>query len=140
MDRKTARRYVEPRRGWAGPRRRSSAQLTDELVGPVIAAVRPARPGGTAWAWETMAARHEQIQAWVKAGLTLIKIQNLLGRGGVVSYRTLHRYCHKRMRLRPPQATSAGRRLRAGRGVPGRLRPAGMLTDPPTGGGAWCTG
>ena len=59
----------------------------------MIAGVRPSRPSGKSEAWETIAAQHEQIKAWLDADLTLIKVDTLLGRRGVmVSYRTLHRY------------------------------------------------
>jgi len=41
--------------------------------------------------------RCEQITAWVKAGLTVVKIGILLERHGVrVSYRTLHRFATDR--------------------------------------------
>ena len=42
------------------------AQLSDELVGQVAQAVRPARPGGHGLAWEQLEACHEHIEAWVK--------------------------------------------------------------------------
>jgi hypothetical protein len=68
-------------------------QLTDELLAAVIPGVRPSRPDGKSKAWETIAAQHEQIKAWLAADLTLTKVHTLLGRRGVmVSYRTLHRY------------------------------------------------
>lgn len=44
VDRKIARRYVARRAGGrAGPRDGGEAQLTDELLDVVVAAVRPAR-------------------------------------------------------------------------------------------------
>ena len=50
-------------------------------------------PAGKSQAWETIAAQHEQIQAWLKQDLTLTKVHTQLVRTGVVvSYRTLHRY------------------------------------------------
>jgi hypothetical protein len=97
VDRKTARRYVEAAVtaglvGEGGPE-----QLSDGLVGQVVQAVRPARPGGHGLGWEALAGRHDQIEAWVKSGLTVVKIDDLLRRSGtVVAYRTLHRYCAER--------------------------------------------
>jgi hypothetical protein len=53
-------------------------QLTDELLGAVIEAVLPERPG--------------RIKAWLKKDLKLTKVGDLLVRRGVeVPYRTLHR-------------------------------------------------
>ncbi len=92
-DRKTVRRYVDRARACGLDRDGDACQLTDELLAAVIAGVRPSRPNGKSQAWETIAARHEQIKAWLKQGLTLTKVHTLLGRRGVVvSYRTLHRY------------------------------------------------
>jgi hypothetical protein len=56
-------------------------QLTDELVGQVAEVVRPVRPGGRGQAWEQLEACREQIQAWVKAGLTVVKIGGAAGAG-----------------------------------------------------------
>jgi transposase len=92
-DRKTVRRYVDRARACGLDRDGDVCQLTDELLAAVIAGVRPSRPTGKSQAWETIAAEHEQIKAWLKQGLTLTKVHTLLGRRGVVvSYRTLHRY------------------------------------------------
>src|ERR1022692_4474950 len=93
VDRKTARRYVEAAVVAAGLARDGGAgQLTDELVGQVAQAVRPARPGGHGLAWGQLEACHAGIQAWVKKDLTVVKIGVLLERRGVVvPYRTRHR-------------------------------------------------
>ena len=70
VDRKTARRYVEAAQA-AGlsrdrPRRSPAEELvTDELIGLVVEAVRPARPGGHGAAWEMLLEHEEQIRAWV---------------------------------------------------------------------------
>ena len=69
-------------------------QLTDELVGQVVAAVRPARPQGHGAGWEALEGQHAQIVEWVGKDLTVVKIGDLLARRGVlVAHRTLHRYC-----------------------------------------------
>ena len=94
VDRKTARRYVQAAEAAGAVREGGPAQLIDELVGAVVAAVRPTRPGGHGPAWERLVPLREQIGGWVKQGLTVVKIEDLLARRGVVvPYRTLHRFC-----------------------------------------------
>jgi transposase len=92
-DRKTVRRYVDRARACGLDRDGDVCQLTDELLGVVIAGVRPSRPNGKSQVWEVIAEHHDQIEAWLTQGLTLTKVHTLLARRGVVvSYRTLHRY------------------------------------------------
>ena len=80
-----------------------------------------------------LVARHEQVDGLVKAGLTVVKIEELLARQGVVvPYRTLHRFAWSGAGS-AGRSDGAGRRRRAGRRVPGRLRPLGLLFDPETG-------
>jgi hypothetical protein len=135
VDRKTARRYVEAAVAAGLVREDGPGQLSDELVGQVVQAVRPARPGGHGLGWEALAGRHDQIEAWVKAGLTVVKIEDLLGRGGtVVAYRTLHRYCAERCGY----GRNGGTTVRVADGEPGAecqvdFGYLGMLDDPVTG-------
>jgi hypothetical protein len=97
VDRKTARRYVAAAVAAGLDRDCGVDQLTDELIGAVVAAVRPDRPQGYGAAWEVLCANHDQINGWVNDGLTVIKIGDLLARHGViVPQRTLHRYCAAR--------------------------------------------
>ena len=103
VDRKTARRYVQA----AGLVREAGVgALTDELIASVVEVVRPARPNGHGAAWDLLAAREEQIRAWVKGGngqepLSVVKIEELLARRGcVVPYRTLHRFVVERCGFR----------------------------------------
>src|SRR6266516_4442764 len=94
VDRKTARRYVQAAEAAGVVRDGGWGQVSDEVVGVVVAAVRPARPAGHGSAWELLAAEREQIVGWVEKGLTVVKIGTLLSRRGVVvPYRTLHRFC-----------------------------------------------
>jgi transposase len=94
VDRKTARRYVQAAEAAGAVRTGGPAQLSDELVGAVVAAVRPTRPAGRGPAWERLVPVREQITQWVRQGLTVVKIEDLLARRGVlVPYRTLHRFC-----------------------------------------------
>lgn len=93
LDRKTVRRYVQAAQAAGVARESGDGQLTEEVLGAVVAVVRPDRPRGNGASWEAIAAQREQIQAWLKQDLTLAKIHMLLGRRGVVvPYRTLHRF------------------------------------------------
>jgi transposase len=93
VDRKTVRRYVEAGQAAGLDRDDGPEQLSDELLGAVVAAVRPARPRGTGASWETIAGERDRIEGWLKQGLTLVKVHVLLERHGVVvPYRTLHRF------------------------------------------------
>jgi transposase len=94
VDRKTARRYVAAAEAAGVVRDGDETQLTEEVIGQVVAAVRPVRPGGHGQAWEALEAQREQISEWVGKDLTVVKIADLLTRRGVlVPYRTLHRFC-----------------------------------------------
>ena len=42
--------------------------------------MRPDRPEGHGAAWEVLCANHDQIEKWVKNGLTVVKIGDLLAR------------------------------------------------------------
>jgi hypothetical protein len=106
VDRKTARRYVEAAVAAGLIRDGGAGQLTDELVGQVAEAVRPVRPGGHGQPWDRLEASRDQVQVWVKQGLTVVKIGVLLERQGIaVPYRTLHRFA-------PNAAVTAGPRPR----------------------------
>src|SRR6516162_10156702 len=82
VDRKTARRYVEAAVGAGLARDGGLGQLTDELVGQVVQAVRPTRPAGHGQPWELLEARHAEIAGQVKDGLSVVKIGVLLQRQG----------------------------------------------------------
>ena len=93
VDRKTVRRYIEAAQAAGLVRDGGEGQLTDELLGAVIEAVRPERPDGHGQAWEACRAEHDRIKAWLEKDLKLTKVEDLLARRGVVvPYRTLHRY------------------------------------------------
>jgi transposase len=97
VDRKTARRYVAAAEAAGVVRGGGVGQLTDEVIGQVVAAVRPARAGGHGHAWEALEAEREQISEWVGKDLSVVKIADLLARRGVlVPYRTVHRFCVQR--------------------------------------------
>jgi len=97
VDRKTARRYVAAAEVAGVCREGGLGQLTDEVIGQVVAAVRPVRAGGHGHAWEALEAEREQISEWVGKDLSVVKIADLLARRGVLApYRTLHRFCTER--------------------------------------------
>jgi len=85
VDVKTAARYIRAAQAAGLARGGDESQLTDELLGAVVAAVRPARPAGRGPSWDALAARKDDISAWVKDGLTLVKIGELLERSGTVA-------------------------------------------------------
>ncbi|MBP2413243.1 transposase [Arthrobacter stackebrandtii] len=123
VDRKTARRYVQAAEAAGLVRDAGPGAVTDELVGAVVAAVRPSRPNGHGPAWEALAGHEEQIRAWVtgtgtgKAGraLNLVKVHELLSRQGCqVPYRTLHRFATERCGYRVKTTT-----VRVADGEPG---------------------
>ena len=147
VDRKTARRYVEAAQA-AGLSREAGVPVdeavTEELIGLVVEAVRPVRPGGHGAAWETLLGHEEQIRAWVGGGehegvkrepLSIVKIEELLARQGVrVPYRTLHRFAVERCGFR----TGRGTTVRIADGDPGvecqlDFAQMGLLLDPETG-------
>jgi hypothetical protein len=111
VDRKTARRYVAAAEDAGLSRDADVAAVSDELVGLVVEAVRPARPNGHGASWAALLDREEQIAAWVKGGngldpLSVVKIEELLARSGcVVPYRTLHRFAVERCGFRPKTTT-----------------------------------
>ncbi|HSS10203.1 MAG TPA: IS21 family transposase [Acidimicrobiales bacterium] len=93
VERKTVRRYVAAAEAAGVNRGRGDGQLSDEVIGVIVEAVRPHRTDGRGAAWRTLGAHHDQIAAWVKADLTAVKIQELLERQGVlVPLRTVQRY------------------------------------------------
>jgi transposase len=92
VDRKTVRRYLEAA-ATAGfdP---DGREFGKEVVGAVVAQLRPGRPGGHGQTWAELEGQHAFLKEKVKDGLTLTKIRTLLRRRGVeVPYRTLYRYC-----------------------------------------------
>ena len=75
VDRKTARNYVNAALAAGLVRDGGEEQLTDELVGQVVAAVRPARPQGHGAGWEALEGQHAQIVEWVGKDLTVEPVQ-----------------------------------------------------------------
>jgi len=139
VDRKTARRYVGAAQAAGLSRDGGLEAVTDELIGLVVEAVRPARPNGHGAAWERLLAHEEQVRAWVVGGdgqdpLSIVKIEQLLARRGVrVPYRTLHRFAVERCGFRVKTTT-----VRVADGEPGvecqlDFAQLGLLFDAETG-------
>src|SRR5260221_2744303 len=93
VDVKTAARYIAAARAAGLARDGDESQLSDELLGQVVAAVRPARPAGHGASWEALAPVQAEIAGWVKDDLPLVKVGEMLERRGVVlPYRALARF------------------------------------------------
>ena len=111
VDRKTVRRYVTAAGELGLVRGDGKGQLDDLFLARVVEAVRPHRSDGRGPVWRLLVANHNQIEVWVKADLTAVKIHELLGRRGVVvPLRTLQRYVLEvcgRCRGRGPTVRSA---------------------------------
>ena len=81
VDRKTARRYVEAAVAAGLVREGGEHQLTDELLGAVVAAVRPVRAGGHGAVWEGLLAEEARIREWIERDeLQLTNIHGKLAR------------------------------------------------------------
>ncbi|MFI7068643.1 IS21 family transposase [Kribbella sp. NPDC050124] len=139
VDRKTARRYVQAAEAEGLSREAGVEALTDELIGAVVAVVRPARPNGHGASWQVLLEHEDRIKAWVRGGdgaepLSIVKIEELLARSGcVVPYRTLHRFAVERCGFRVKTTT-----VRVADGEPGvecqiDFAQMGSLLDPETG-------
>jgi transposase len=134
VDRKTARRYVEAAQAAGLVRDGGPDQLSDGLIGAVVAAVRPARASGHGAAWEALLAQEQQIRDWAGAGLQLTSIHGKLTRRGVVvPYRTLHRFAAERCGFGRRQPT-----VRVADGEPGAecqidFARMGLVPDPASG-------
>ena len=134
VDRKTVRRYVQAAQAAGVARDDGDDQLTDEVLGAVVAVVRPDRPRGTGASWEAIAGQREQIKTWLAQDLTVAKIHVLLGRRGVtVPYRTLHRYTVAELGFGRPKTT-----VRVADGTPGQevqvdFGRLGLVPDPARG-------
>jgi transposase len=120
VDRKTARRYVAAAEAEGLTREAGFAALSDELIGAVVTAVRPARPDGHGASWDALMAHESEITSWVAGGnghepLSIVKIEELLTRRGCrVPYRTLHRFAVERCGFRVKSTT-----VRVADGEPG---------------------
>lgn len=120
VDRKTARRYVAAAQAEGLARDDDVGALTDELIGAVVTAVRPARPNGHGASWDALLPHEAEIKSWVAGGnghdpLSIVKIEELLSRQGCrVPYRTLHRFAVERCGFRVKTTT-----VRVADGEPG---------------------
>jgi transposase len=131
VDRKTVRRYVDAAVAAGVVRGGGVDQLTDELIGQVINAVRPERAAGHGPAWDRLLPVEDEIRGWVNDGLQLTNVHGKLDRRGVVvPYRTLHRFAVERCGFGRARST-----VRVADGEPGRecqidFGRLGMMLDP----------
>lgn len=136
VDRMTIGRYLDAAVAAGLDRDRGGGQLADELIGEVVAAVRPALPTGHGAAWERLDAQREQTSEWVDRDLTVVKIGDLLARRRVVvPRRRLDRFCVERIADR---SRAARETVRVADGAPGEecqvdFAKVGLLYDPSTG-------
>jgi transposase len=134
VDRKTARRYIDAAVELGVVRECGPEQLTDELIGGVINAVRPERAQGHGAAWDRLLLVEDQVRGWVTDGLQLTNIHGKLTRQGlVVLYRTLHRFAVERCGFGRRKAT-----LRVADGAAGvecqvDFGKLGLMLDPVSG-------
>ncbi len=92
-DRKTVRRIVQAAVDAGLVRDRGDGQLTDVFVGAVVVALVQARPDRHGGMWSMISAEHDRLKGWVDDDVPVVKMCELLARGGVmVPERTLHRY------------------------------------------------
>lgn len=134
VDRKTVRRYIKAAQAAGLVRDGGEGQLTDELLGAVIEAVRPERPAGHGAAWEACRAKHDRIKAWLEKDLKLTKVADLLARRGVeVPYRTLHRYAADELGFGGRGATVPVVNGEPGHELQVDFGRMGMMFDPVTG-------
>ncbi len=134
LDRKTVRRYVQAAQAAGVARESGDGQLTEEVLGAVVAVVRPDRPRGNGASWEAIAEQREQIQTWLKQDLTLAKIHMLLGRRGVVvPYRTLHRFAVAELGIGRRQPTVPVVDGKPGQEVQVDFGRLGLVPEPATG-------
>jgi hypothetical protein len=106
LDRKSVGRYVEAA-ALGLVRDGGEGQLSDEFIGSVVETVRPHRSDGHGAAWRLVVANHDQVNAWLEARVTAVKVQRLLARRGVVvPICTVQRYAAERCGAgRQPRST-----------------------------------
>lgn len=93
MDVKIAMRCIRAAQDAGLVRGGVGSQLTDELLWAVVAAARP--PGGHGVSSEALVPVRSEITAWVKHGLALVKIGELLERSWPGIGRWRPRFAHR---------------------------------------------
>ena len=116
VDRKTVRRYVSAAEELGLVRGDGPVRLGDEVVAAVVEAVRPHRSDGHGETWQLLVDLRAVVAGWVTAGLTAVKIHELLARQGtVVPLRTVQRYVREECGRRRGQGVT----VRVADGEPG---------------------
>lgn len=133
-DRKTVTRYVEAARRGGLAQGSSEAQITDELLGCVLEAVRPARTYGHGAAWMLLEGERDALEKQIEDGLRLTKVHELLERrGAAVPYRTLHRYCARELGYGRRRATLPVADCEPGSELQMDFGRLGLVPDPASG-------
>lgn len=133
-DRKTVSRYLEAARSGGLVQGGSEAQITDELLGCVFEAVRPARTFGHGAAWVRLEGERATLEKQIEDGLRLTKVHDLLERRGIaVPYRTLHRYCATELGYGRRRATVPIADCEPGAELQIDFGRLGLVPDPPSG-------
>lgn len=134
VDRKTVRRYVEAGEAAGLVRDGGESQLTDQLIGLVVEAVRPSRPAGRGASWQACEAERDRIKGWLEKDLEVTKIHDLLKRRGIqVPYRTLHRFCAQELGYRRQAPTVPVVDGEPGQELQIDFGRMGLMFDPQTG-------
>src|SRR5260221_9189165 len=79
VDVKTAMRYIKAAQAAGLARDGGEAQLTDELIGQVVAAVRPARPARHGASGEGLGPGAGEIAGWGEGDPTLVNVGEMGG-------------------------------------------------------------
>lgn len=133
-DRKTVGRYIEAASAAGLTPDQGEEAITDELIGAVVEAVRPARAFGRGRAWQALEAERAFLKERVDQGLRLTKIHELLERRGVaVPYRTLHRFCATELGYGRRKATVPVADCDPGQELQVDFGRMGLLPDPASG-------
>jgi hypothetical protein len=133
VDRKTAQRYIDAAVSLGLKRSDAEDQLTDVLIGGVCEVVRPSRSDSHGSSWELLLTQEEDIKAWVKEGLTVAKIGDLVRRRGVVvPERTFQRFCAERCGAGKETTTVRVVDGEPGKELQGDFGRMGIMFDPKT--------
>lgn len=133
-DRKTVGRYITAAAAAGLAPDRGEGAITDDLVGAVVEAVRPARAFGRGRAWHGLEGEREFLEKHVEDGVRLTKVHELLERRGIaVPYRTLHRFCATELGYGRRRATVPVTDCDPGEELQVDFGRMGLVPDPPSG-------
>jgi transposase len=133
-DRKTVGRYIAAARAAGLDPDQGEGAITDDLIGAVVEAVRPARAFGRGRAWQMLESERGFLLKHVEDGVRLTKVHDLLERRGIaVPYRTLHRFCATELGYGRRRATVPVADCDPGQEVQVDFGRMGLVPDPASG-------